>query len=156
AAHHFGSLYPLGPFDLMNVTAVDIEGGYDPDNARIRWYLDGVQRYEGLTEVRRQKFVSRHFAGHARVRWSTFAERDPVTETQSIQQCLDTAIYDTPSQDRLRALEELWMRAASRCHHEPNDAAASAWEALTLWRYARELDDFSSMRQIGRASCRER
>jgi hypothetical protein len=55
-AHHYGSLRPLGLGGLPSYKA-DLEGGYKPDNARVRWFLAQVKKNESLTDDRHGLFV---------------------------------------------------------------------------------------------------
>lgn len=54
-AHHYGSLRPLGLGGLPSYKA-DLENGYDPGNAKVRWYLDTVRASEPLDEISYDKF----------------------------------------------------------------------------------------------------
>jgi hypothetical protein len=155
-AHHFGSLYPLGLFDLGNVESADYRAGYDPDNSRVRWYLDSVERYEGLTEQRREKFLSRNFVSHARIRLSLYTEADTAaldfkSETRSIGKDLDRAVYETPPSEQLPEFEALWMRSVLLGRRYPENLECAAWEGMTLLRYARALNDVTSMGLINDA-----
>jgi hypothetical protein len=154
-AHHFGSLYPLGLYNLTTVSRLDVQGGYETDNARVRWYLDQVARFEGLTEEHRRKFVSPCFAAHARVRVSELPDEGDVdlqTAMRDLQEGLDTAIHDTPAGDaRLKILEAAWMRAVMLRQKNPASSECVAWEGVTLWHYARELNDVTSMTLVREA-----
>lgn len=55
-AHHFGSLRPLGFVARAYVSGVDYKKGYRADNPRTRWFLDTVEKLEGLAPEQRQSY----------------------------------------------------------------------------------------------------
>lgn len=57
AAHHFGSLHPLGMFTQRYKDPSDVRSGYNSRNSRIQWYLDTVARHEPLGEAQRTGFL---------------------------------------------------------------------------------------------------
>lgn len=54
--HHYGSVRPLGltgpPYER------DVEAGYNPDNRRVRWFLETAKKYEKLDDALLQRFTS--------------------------------------------------------------------------------------------------
>jgi hypothetical protein len=57
AAHHFGSLHPLGMFTQRYKDPNDVRSGYDSRNFRIQWYLDTVALHEPLDDAYRSRFL---------------------------------------------------------------------------------------------------
>ena len=57
-AHHYGTALPIGLMFHLYVEDRDLENGYRPDNQVIRWFLDEVERLEGLDPELRRKFLS--------------------------------------------------------------------------------------------------
>jgi hypothetical protein len=57
-AHHFGSLTPLGVIFFAYVDPNDIRNGYKPDNRVTRWFIDEVERREGLDPQLKAKYLS--------------------------------------------------------------------------------------------------
>jgi hypothetical protein len=55
-SHHYGSLLPLGLGGLMTYGS-DLDAGYDPRNAKVRWFLDAAKRYEMLDDEAAEHFV---------------------------------------------------------------------------------------------------
>ena len=56
--HHFGSALPLGMIYDAYIEAKDMNNGYKPDNPVTRWFLDEVERREGVAPELGKKFLS--------------------------------------------------------------------------------------------------
>lgn len=56
--HHYGSALPLGLIFDAYIEKRDLENGYKPDNHVTRWFLDEVERREGLDPELRRKFLT--------------------------------------------------------------------------------------------------
>lgn len=56
--HHFGSALPLGLIFAGYVEKRDYDNGYTSDNQVTRWFLDQVERREGLDPELRRKFLA--------------------------------------------------------------------------------------------------
>lgn len=56
--HHFGSALPIGMVFRSYVESRDLQNGYKPDNPVTRWFLDEVERREGLDPKARKEFLS--------------------------------------------------------------------------------------------------
>jgi|GEM_PF-2681168 len=62
--HHYGSLYPLGFVSRFTRDgpfyghANDLSHGYEADNAKIRWYIDLMEKYEGLPPHARERILA--------------------------------------------------------------------------------------------------
>ncbi|HEX7676532.1 MAG TPA: hypothetical protein VF713_00295 [Thermoanaerobaculia bacterium] len=56
--HHFGSALPLGLIIKGHIETRDYDNGYKADNQLTRWFLDQVERREGLDPELRRKFLT--------------------------------------------------------------------------------------------------
>lgn len=56
--HHFGSALPLGLIFNGYIETRDYDNGYKPDNKVTRWFVDQVERREGLDPELRRKFLA--------------------------------------------------------------------------------------------------
>jgi len=56
--HHFGSALPIGLIFKGYIEVTDLENGYRPDNRVTRWFLDEVEKREGLDPEVRRRFLT--------------------------------------------------------------------------------------------------